>query len=158
MQQLILKVLSFTLVLLASVPSVYLEEDCSQAKSCDLCVGDSMLNLTGCVWRFCPDGDDAGMCVRTEDSSTESPMNCSWTTAPEMCTVIETKAEGGGDSDSGDVSDTNPSPEFAQAKFDMSSFIGGIILVLCLEAGGFFAMRFLRSKEQSNYDPIEQTQ
>lgn len=46
------------------------------------------------------------------------------------------------------------SSEFSQAKFDMSSFIGGIILVLCLQAGGFFAMRFLKSKEQSNYDPM----
>lgn len=36
----------------------------------------------------------------------------------------------------------------------MSSFIGGIILVLCLQAGGFFAMRFLKSKEQSSYDPM----
>lgn len=36
----------------------------------------------------------------------------------------------------------------------MSSFIGGIILVLSLQAGGFFAMRFLKSKEQSNYDPM----
>ncbi|KAI3358541.1 hypothetical protein L3Q82_014957 [Scortum barcoo] len=53
-----------------------------------------------------------------------------------------------------DGGSTNSSPEFSQAKFDMSSFIGGIILVLCLQAGGFFAMRFLKSKEQSSYDPI----
>lgn len=49
---------------------------------------------------------------------------------------------------------TNPSPEFSQAKFDMSSFIGGIILVLCVQAGGLLAMRFLKSKEQSSYDPM----
>lgn len=52
----------------------------------------------------------------------------------------------------GDGGSTNS--EFSQAKFDMSSFIGGIILVLCVQAGGFFAMRFLKSKEQSNYDPM----
>lgn len=52
----------------------------------------------------------------------------------------------------GDGSNTNS--EFSQAKFDMSSFIGGIILVLCVQAGGFFAMRFLKSKEQSSYDPM----
>lgn len=50
--------------------------------------------------------------------------------------------------------DDKSSSEFSQAKFDMSSFIGGIILVLCLQAGGFFAMRFFKSKEQSNYDPM----
>lgn len=44
--------------------------------------------------------------------------------------------------------------EFSQAKFDMSSFIGGIVLVLFLQGGGFLAMRFLKSKEQSNYDPM----
>lgn len=44
--------------------------------------------------------------------------------------------------------------QFSQAKFDMSSFIGGIILVLCVQAGGFFAMRFLKAKEQSTYDPM----
>lgn len=45
-------------------------------------------------------------------------------------------------------------PQFSQAKFDMSSFIGGIILVLCVQAGGLLAMRFLKSKEQSSYDPM----
>uniref|UniRef100_A0A3Q3X5A8 CD164 molecule, sialomucin n=1 Tax=Mola mola TaxID=94237 RepID=A0A3Q3X5A8_MOLML len=93
--------------------------DCSRAESCDLCVGDSMLNLTGCVWRLCPDGNSSLL-------------------LPPL----------------GDGSKTNSSPKFSQAKFDMSSFIGGIILVLCVQAGGFFAMRFLKSKEQSSYDPM----
>uniref|UniRef100_A0A3Q0SUV8 CD164 molecule, sialomucin n=1 Tax=Amphilophus citrinellus TaxID=61819 RepID=A0A3Q0SUV8_AMPCI len=97
--------------------------DCSQAQSCDVCVGDSMLNLTGCVWRLCPN-------VIFIRSNTE------------LCPFPQ------GDDN------TNSSPELSQAKFDMSSFIGGIILVLCLQAGGFFAMRFLKSKEQSSYDPM----
>ncbi|XP_026156250.1 CD164 sialomucin-like 2 protein [Mastacembelus armatus] len=158
MQQLVLKVLSSTLLFLAVVPSVYSQADCSQAQSCDLCVGDSMLNLTNCVWRLCPDGNDTGMCVNDAGDATDIAMNCSWTRVSELCTVVETNVEGGGDGDSGDKSDANSSPEFSQAKFDMSSFIGGIILVLCLQAGGFFAMRFLKSKEQSSYDPIEQPQ
>ncbi|XP_044027430.1 CD164 sialomucin-like 2 protein [Siniperca chuatsi] len=152
MQQLVLKVLCSTLMLLAMMPSVYSQSDCSQAESCDLCVGDSMLNLTGCVWRLCPDGNDTGMCMTDEGNS--AGMNCSWTRVSELCTVVETVAEGGGEGDSGG----NTNSEFSQAKFDMSSFIGGIILVLCVQAGGFFAMRFLKSKEQSNYDPIEQPQ
>ncbi|XP_034455809.1 CD164 sialomucin-like 2 protein isoform X1 [Hippoglossus hippoglossus] len=156
MQQLVLKVLCSTLLLLAGVPYVYSQSDCSQAESCDLCVGDSMLNLTGCVWRLCPNGNDTGVCLTDEGDSADTSMNCSWTRVSELCTVVETVAEGGGEGDSGDGS--NSSPEFSQAKFDMSSFIGGIILVLCLQAGGFFAMRFLKSKEQSNYDPIEQPQ
>uniref|UniRef100_A0A4W4G5L0 CD164 sialomucin-like 2 protein n=1 Tax=Electrophorus electricus TaxID=8005 RepID=A0A4W4G5L0_ELEEL len=33
--------------------------------------------------------------------------------------------------------------------FSMASFIGGIILVLVLQAGAFFAMRFLKTKDSS---------
>ncbi|XP_071357046.1 CD164 sialomucin-like 2 protein [Trachinotus anak] len=158
MQQWVLKVLCSTLLLLAGVPSVYSGSDCSQAESCDLCVGDSMLNLTGCVWRLCPDGNDTGLCVTDEGDSADNTMNCSWTRVSELCTVVENAAERGSEGDSGNDSNTSSSPEFSQAKFDMSSFIGGIILVLCLQAGGFLAMRFLKSKEQSSYDPIEQPQ
>ncbi|KAM9385701.1 CD164 sialomucin-like 2 protein [Pholidichthys leucotaenia] len=151
MKHLVLKVICSTLLILAVIPSASSQPDCSQADSCDLCVGESLLNLTGCVWRLCPTGNDTGMCVTDQGDSADTGMNCSWTRVSELCSVIETVAEGGGD---GDGSKTNSSPEFSQAKFDMSSFIGGIILVLCLQAGGFFAMRFLKSKEQSSYDPM----
>ncbi|KAM9824108.1 CD164 sialomucin-like 2 protein [Neosynchiropus ocellatus] len=152
MQQ--LKIFYSALLLLAAVSLVRSQSDCSQAKSCDLCVGASMLNLTGCVWRLCPYGNDAGVCMNDEGSVADSSMNCSWTRVSELCSVVEIVAEGGDKSDSED----KPNPEFSQAKFNMSSFIGGIILVLCLQAGGFIAMRFLKSKEQSSYDPIEQPQ
>ncbi|KAG7500873.1 hypothetical protein JOB18_032520 [Solea senegalensis] len=156
MQQSVMKVLCSALLVLAAVFSVYSQTDCSQAESCDLCVGDSVLNLTGCVWKLCPDDNDTGRCVVDEGDSADTSVNCSWTRVSELCSVVETVAEGGGEGDSGDKSKS--STNFSQAKFDMSSFIGGIILVLCVQAGGFFAMRFLKSKEQSNYDPIEQPQ
>ncbi|XP_012716705.2 CD164 sialomucin-like 2 protein isoform X1 [Fundulus heteroclitus] len=157
MQHLALRVLFSSLLLLAVVPLAHSQSDCSQAESCDLCVGDSMLNLTGCVWRLCPAGNDTGMCVTDQGDSADSGMNCSWTRVSELCSVVETVAAGGSEGDSGGDSGSNSS-EFSQAKFDMASFIGGIILVLCLQAGGFIAMRFLKSKEQSTYDPIEQPQ
>lgn len=49
------------------------------------------------------------------------------------------------------TTDTTPGsgPDFSQASFDLSSFIGGIILVLVLQAGAFFAMRFLKTKDSS---------
>ncbi|KAF7691185.1 hypothetical protein HF521_011482 [Silurus meridionalis] len=40
-----------------------------------------------------------------------------------------------------------------QASFDLSSFIGGIILVLSLQAGAFFALRFLKTKD-STYETM----
>ncbi|KAM4597604.1 CD164 sialomucin-like 2 protein [Polymixia lowei] len=154
MQGSVPKALCSALLLLALVTTAYSQSDCSQAQSCDMCVGDSILNLTGCVWRLCPNGNDTGMCVTDEGDSTDYSTNCSWTRVSELCTVVETAAEGGGEGDSDDGSNPKPASEFSQAKFDMSSFVGGIILVLCVQAGGFFAMRFLKSKEQSNYDPM----
>ncbi|XP_078146665.1 CD164 sialomucin-like 2 protein [Centroberyx gerrardi] len=154
MRGLVPKALCSTLLLLAMVTAAYSQSDCSQAQSCDMCVGDSILNLTGCVWRLCPNGNDTGICMIDEGDSTDSSMNCSWTRVSEICTVVETVADGGGGGDSDDGSSPKSGPDFSQAKFDMSSFIGGIILVLCVQAGGFFAMRFLKSKEQSNYDPM----
>lgn len=42
-----------------------------------------------------------------------------------------------------------PPPVYSQANFDLSSFIGGVILVLSLQAGAFFAMKFVKSKDSS---------
>ncbi|XP_029918822.1 CD164 sialomucin-like 2 protein [Myripristis murdjan] len=151
MRGLVLKTLCSTLLLLAMVTAAYSQSDCSQAQSCDMCVGDSILNLTGCIWKFCSNGNDTGICGTDEGDSADNSTNCSIARAPEFCPVV-TAAEGGDEGDSDD--DSTSTPEFSQAKFDMSSFVGGIILVLCLQAGGFFAMRFLKSKEQSNYDPM----
>ncbi|XP_056153949.1 CD164 sialomucin-like 2 protein [Lampris incognitus] len=150
MRGLVPKALCGTLLLLALAIAAYSQSDCSQAQSCDMCVGDSILNLTDCVWKLCPNASDTGMCVTDKGNSTDDSMQCSWTRVPELCTVVETVAEGGNDG-----GNTKSAPgEFSQAKFDMSSFVGGIILVLCLQTGGFFAMRFLKSKEQSSYDPM----
>ncbi|TMS18216.1 Synaptotagmin-like protein 1 [Larimichthys crocea] len=77
------------------------------------------------------------------------PLNCSWTRVSEVCAAVENQANADIDDDTVQID-----IQFSQAKFDMSSFIGGIILVLCVQAGGFFAMRFLKAKEQSTYDPI----
>ncbi|KAJ3609137.1 hypothetical protein NHX12_023661 [Muraenolepis orangiensis] len=139
MRGLFQSVVGSSLLLLVLLTAVHSQSDCSQAQSCDMCVGDSILNLTGCVWWQCSNGNATGACV--VDQGDDSALNCSWTRVPELCTVVET---GGGDSGTA----------LSQAKFDMSSFVGGIILVLCVQAGGFLAMRFLKSKEQSTYDPM----
>ncbi|XP_061753067.1 uncharacterized protein cd164l2 [Nerophis ophidion] len=156
MQALLLKISCSTILLLLLTSSVCSQSDCSQAQSCDLCVGDSMLNLTGCVWKLCPDGNDTGRCVFDKGNVADSSGNCSWTRVSELCTVVETVAEKGGDSGEGGKAEAGP--RLSQAKFSMSSFIGGVVLVLCLQAAGVLAMRVLKSKEQSTYDPIEQPQ
>ncbi|KAL7980445.1 hypothetical protein Chor_001599 [Crotalus horridus] len=48
-------------------------------------------------------------------------------------------------------------PEFYPAGFDSASFIGGIVLVLSIQAVAFFVVKFLRSKDNTyqtlNYGP-----
>uniref|UniRef100_A0ACB8FRI6 Uncharacterized protein n=1 Tax=Sphaerodactylus townsendi TaxID=933632 RepID=A0ACB8FRI6_9SAUR len=49
------------------------------------------------------------------------------------------------------------SPEFRPAGFDSASFIGGIVLVLSIQAVIFFVIKFLRSKD-STYQTLSLTQ
>ncbi|XP_057211352.1 CD164 sialomucin-like 2 protein isoform X2 [Triplophysa rosa] len=119
--------------------------DCSQFDSCDSCIsGDPALNLTRCVWQSCNNGNDT-RCM----SDTGYFGDCAVFNETGMCQ----------NSDDGSKNNTTAgsTPEFSQASFDLSSFIGGIILVLVLQAGAFFAMRFLKTKD-STYETIDQTQ
>ncbi|XP_061678200.1 uncharacterized protein cd164l2 isoform X3 [Syngnathoides biaculeatus] len=76
------------LLVAAAMSSVRAQAGCAGAQSCDLCVGDSVLNLTGCVWRLCPDGDDTGRCVTDEGDVADGSANCSWTRVSELCTAL----------------------------------------------------------------------
>ncbi|KAF4073958.1 hypothetical protein AMELA_G00249170 [Ameiurus melas] len=108
--------------------------DCSQLDSCDRCTsGDPALNLTRCIWRSC-DNDNNTRCI----SDTEDSGDCAVYNDTNSCPY---------DSSSGSA------PELSQASFDLSSFIGGIILVLSLQAGAFFALRFLKTKD-STYETM----
>ncbi|XP_060753514.1 CD164 sialomucin-like 2 protein isoform X2 [Tachysurus vachellii] len=112
--------------------------DCSQLDSCDRCTSrDDALNQTRCIWRSCDNDNDTRCISDTEDSGD--------------CAVYNDTSTCPNDSSSGSA------PEFSQASFDLSSFIGGIILVLSLQAGAFFALRFLKTKD-SSYETIDQPQ
>ncbi|XP_062846651.1 CD164 sialomucin-like 2 protein [Trichomycterus rosablanca] len=122
--------------------------DCSQLDSCERCTsGDPALNLTRCIWRNC-DNDNNTRCI----SDTDDFGDCAIYNDTSSCPSTGSSD----DSDSGDSS-SKSTPEFSQASFNFSSFIGGIILVLAVQAGAFFAMRFLKTKD-SSYETIDQTQ
>ncbi|XP_018603429.2 CD164 sialomucin-like 2 protein [Scleropages formosus] len=124
-------------------------DDCGRLDTCDGCIsGDPSLNLTGCVWSQCDDGNVTG-CVRDGDDS----EGCSVLNDTSTCPASDTSTT----SSAGTDSPTEPGPVYSQAKFNLSSFVGGIVLVLSLQAGAFFAMRFIRTKD-SSYETIEQTQ
>ncbi|KAI5628656.1 CD164 sialomucin-like 2 protein, partial [Silurus asotus] len=84
-------------------------------------------NNTSCI----PVTEDSGDCAVYNDTS-----SCP--------TVSESFDESGSDDSS-----SGSEPEYSQASFDLSSFIGGIILVLSLQAGAFFALRFLKTKDST---------
>ncbi|XP_031442412.1 CD164 sialomucin-like 2 protein isoform X3 [Clupea harengus] len=115
--------------------------------SCDQCVSLSR-NLTPCVWRICDNDNNTG-CV----SDTEDFQDCNRLNETDMCAGTDIDIDIDIDIDAKPA----PAPELSQASFDLSSFIGGIILVLVLQAGGFFAMRFLKTKD-GTYETIEQPQ
>ncbi|XP_053469385.1 CD164 sialomucin-like 2 protein isoform X1 [Ictalurus furcatus] len=122
--------------------------DCSQLDSCDRCTsGDPALNLTRCIWRSC-DNDNNTRCI----SDTEDSGDCAVYNDTNSCPFRESFDDGGPDDSS-----SGSAPELTQASFDLSSFIGGIILVLSLQAGAFFALRFLKAKD-STYETIDQPQ
>ncbi|MBN3321371.1 FA76A protein, partial [Atractosteus spatula] len=121
--------------------------DCSQLMSCTDCIsGDSSMNITGCVWRQCDNGSDTG-CVASSGES----QGCSLYNDTAMCigsTVPSSSTDG--------PPPTEPVPVYKQANFDLSSFIGGIILVLGAQAGIFFIMKFVKSRD-STYETLSST-
>ncbi|XP_072561584.1 CD164 sialomucin-like 2 protein [Paramormyrops kingsleyae] len=123
-------------------------DDCGRLDGCGDCISGDSLNLTGCVWRQCDDDTISG-CVTSGDTID----GCSMFNDTTMCPAPATSTP------SNSVSDTTVQPTvvYSQARFNLSSFIGGIILVLCLQAGGFFAMKFMKAKD-SSYETIEQVQ
>ncbi|XP_027031811.1 CD164 sialomucin-like 2 protein isoform X3 [Tachysurus fulvidraco] len=122
--------------------------DCSQLDSCDRCTSrDDALNQTRCIWRSC-DNDNDTKCI----SDTEDSGDCAVYNDTSTCPI-----SGSFDDSGSDDSSSGSAPEFSQASFDLSSFIGGIILVLSLQAGAFFALRFLKTKD-SSYETIDQPQ
>ncbi|XP_068609780.1 sialomucin core protein 24 isoform X1 [Brachionichthys hirsutus] len=92
--------------------------------------------------------------------STASPANTSGTTAAPNTTAVPTV----GPSPGGNVSTTassgtntsttaSPSPEPRRNTFDAASFIGGVVLVLGLQAVIFFLYKFCKSKDR-NYHTL----
>ncbi|XDV34947.1 hypothetical protein PO909_005015, partial [Leuciscus waleckii] len=163
--------ISLHLLSLDGLPDDSVTGNCSQFDSCDGCIsGDPALNLTRCVWQSCNDGKRTHVAyefecilrcnvsvvyahIHTEDPSDGHAIRATESELRECVDmyVLSIIAADGGSADGGGKDTT--SPEFSQASFDLSSFIGGIILVLVLQAGAFFAMRFLKTKD-STYETM----
>ncbi|XP_042852187.1 CD164 sialomucin-like 2 protein isoform X1 [Panthera tigris] len=122
---------------------------CKQFKLCEHCVeGHKAHNLSGCVWEQCQP-EEPGHCVARAEVVKEG---CSVYNRSESCPAAhhhptyEPKTVTTG---------SPPVPEAHGPGFDGASFIGGVVLVLSLQAAAFFVLRFLKAKD-STYQTLEE--
>ncbi|XP_031818346.1 CD164 sialomucin-like 2 protein isoform X2 [Sarcophilus harrisii] len=127
--------------------------ECKQLESCRRCVeGEPARNLSGCVWERCGGEEPGhGHCVAGEEGAKEGCTvynhtalcpDCVSSAAPQSPTQ-EPKAFTSGNPS------TVPPLDSHTPSFDGASFVGGIVLVLSLQAVTFFLIRLIRAKDSS---------
>ncbi|XP_042296435.1 CD164 sialomucin-like 2 protein isoform X2 [Sceloporus undulatus] len=113
--------------------------ECKELESCDKCLeGVASQNITNCMWMFCQESQEKPGTGRCVEKGEEAKEKCSFFNITTMC--------------EGTTAGSPPltgSPEFRPPGFDSASFIGGIVLVLSIQAVLFFVMKFLRSKDST---------
>ncbi|XP_041090128.1 CD164 sialomucin-like 2 protein isoform X2 [Polyodon spathula] len=113
---------------------------CALMDSCGSCLaGDASLNITDCMWLQCDSGNSS--CVW----GGEVPEGCSLFNDASLCAAPERSTPSRTDA----PPPTEPAPVYKQANFDLSSFIGGIIMVLGMQSALFFIMKFLKTKDST---------
>ncbi|XP_077193866.1 CD164 sialomucin-like 2 protein isoform X2 [Paroedura picta] len=141
--------------------------ECKELESCEKCIeGEASLNITDCVWMFCKESkkEGTGSCVGKGEPAKEA---CSFYNVTSMCEAPRTTTK---EPPHPTTKETPKSPtkepeiftpgttasppltsfpEFHSAGFDSASFIGGIVLVLSIQAVIFFVIKFLRSKDST---------
>ncbi|XP_062365222.1 CD164 sialomucin-like 2 protein [Cinclus cinclus] len=134
--------------------------ECGKLRSCEMCTGRTHPhNGTDCVWVGCgtPEEPETGSCVRRGSAVRES---CALYNSSTLCRALKSHTEEPPRSHSKEPV-THPtrttttsapltgSPEFHPPGFDTASFIGGIVLVLCVQAVTFFIIKFIKSKDST---------
>ncbi|XP_068773308.1 CD164 sialomucin-like 2 protein isoform X3 [Struthio camelus] len=119
---------------------------CRELGSCEKCLeGAASHNGTGCVWTGCgtPERPEPGSCVPREEAVRGT---CTLYNSTALCQGTTTTS-----------APLTGSPEFHPPGFDTASFIGGIVLVLSVQAVVFFIIKFIKSKD-STYQTLEDNQ
>ncbi|XP_003415471.1 CD164 sialomucin-like 2 protein [Loxodonta africana] len=116
---------------------------CRELELCERCVErDRAHNLSGCLWEKCQP-EEPGHCVAQAEVVKEG---CSVYNHSEACPAAhhhptykpKTITTG-----------SPPVPEARIPGFDGASFLGGVVLVLSLQAVAFFMLRFLKTKDST---------
>ncbi|KAM4633565.1 sialomucin core protein 24 isoform 2-T2 [Polymixia lowei] len=153
------KLVFFTLVLaLVGAATATNADVCSDLSTCESCT-----NTSGCQWMNCTSSSNSSCFHEASmfENSTCTISNCS-ASATDLTTAVPTHS--GSTSVPGTTSTSNgtittitpvvPSPTpHKESTFDAASFIGGIVLVLGLQAVIFFLYKFCKSKDR-NYHTL----
>ncbi|NXS96794.1 C16L2 protein, partial [Jacana jacana] len=135
--------------------------ECSELRSCETCTASTTShNGTSCVWVGCgtPEEPEPGSCVRRGVAARET---CALYNTSTLCRGKATShTEEPPQSHSKEPATHSPkttttsapltgSPEFHPPGFDTASFVGGIVLVLSVQAVVFFIIKFIKSKDST---------
>ncbi|NXI71761.1 C16L2 protein, partial [Anseranas semipalmata] len=135
--------------------------ECSELRSCETCTGGTASpNGTGCVWVGCgaPEEPETGSCVQRGAAARET---CALYNTSALCRALKSPTKEPPRSPSKEPVTHSPrpttttsapltgSPEFHPPGFDTASFIGGIVLVLSVQAVVFFIIKFIKSKDST---------
>ncbi|XP_068198989.1 sialomucin core protein 24 isoform X4 [Antennarius striatus] len=127
----------------------------AQVDDCHLLDCDACLNKTDCQWLNCSSVLSCRNATLAAANDTCSNASCSGnstsisTVGPAPSVNVSTTPSSGTN-----MSTTaSPSPEPHKNTFDAASFIGGVVLVLGLQAVIFFLYKFCKSKDR-NYHTL----
>ncbi|KAM7138860.1 CD164 sialomucin-like 2 protein isoform 2-T2 [Macrochelys suwanniensis] len=133
--------------------------ECKQLEPCERCVeGDASRNITGCVWMRCGPAEEPGPggCIGKGEAAKETcsiyndtatcPAGRSPTKEPQRASTKEPEILTPGMTATPPLTAT---PEFRPPGFDSASFVGGIVLVLSVQAVFYFIVKFLKSKDST---------
>ncbi|XP_036941512.1 sialomucin core protein 24 isoform X2 [Acanthopagrus latus] len=151
-----LKVVFFAVVVAAVGAAAAPDSDgCSSQTSCDQCGG-----IADCQWLNCSSIPACYNTTLLTDNNTCINVSCSGnaTTVPTVAptpagNVTSTAPPAPATGTSASTTPASPSPDPHKNTFDAASFIGGIVLVLGLQAVIFFLYKFCKSKDR-NYHTL----
>uniref|UniRef100_A0A8C2VC85 CD164 molecule n=1 Tax=Chinchilla lanigera TaxID=34839 RepID=A0A8C2VC85_CHILA len=133
----------------APILHIFSPETCEHRKSCSSCFDSSIANIT-CYWIECKEGKTFWACCNFESTELSSPTPTAPvpTSATDLMRIVPFIIPG--------AANTTVTPTLGPGRkstFDAASFIGGIVLVLGVQAVIFFLYKFCKSKER-NYHTL----
>ncbi|XP_066838635.1 CD164 sialomucin-like 2 protein isoform X2 [Anser cygnoides] len=155
-------------LLCAQGPAASRAGECGELRSCETCTaGTASPNGSACVWVGCgaPQEPETWSCVQRGAAARGT---CVLYNTTALCPALKSPTKEPPQPPSKEPVTHSPrtsttsapltgSPEFHPPGFDTASFIGGIVLVLSVQAVVFFIIKFIKSKD-STYQTLEDNQ